>query len=129
MLAGLFAGAGLGIAAHLGFAGSSALEGAVEYVTEPLGQIFLKLLFMLVLPIILSALSLGVAGLGDGRATWAASGSRRWPTRWSFSSIAVVIGLTLVNLLQPGGGITPEAARELSCAAGRTSASAVAPAG
>ena len=36
-------------------------------IAEPIGTIFLRLLFMLVMPLIVSALALGVAGLGDMR--------------------------------------------------------------
>ena len=58
MLAGLAIGATLGVAAHLGFADSPWLETLVRIV-EPVGTIFLRLLFMLVVPLVVSALSLG----------------------------------------------------------------------
>jgi len=45
----------------------SALPTWKNFATQPVGQVFLRLLFMLVIPLILSALSLGVAGLGDLR--------------------------------------------------------------
>ena len=44
------------------------LQQFVKLVTEPAGKIFLRLLFVLVLPLIVSALALGVSGLGDLRA-------------------------------------------------------------
>ena len=64
MLIGLLAGALLGGAAHQAAAGSAWLETLIRYGTEPIGRIFLRLLFMLVIPLIVTALSLGVAGLG-----------------------------------------------------------------
>src|SRR6186997_3219193 len=64
---GLLAGIGLGTLAHFVAGGSPALDGFVRYVTEPAGKIFLRLLFLLVIPLIVSALALGVAGLGDVR--------------------------------------------------------------
>jgi DAACS family dicarboxylate/amino acid:cation (Na+ or H+) symporter len=67
MLIGFAAGASLGAVAHAAFAGHPALETLVRYVTQPAGQIFLRLLFMLVVPLIVSALALGVTGLGDLR--------------------------------------------------------------
>ena len=67
MLAGLLTGIVLGVAANLLAGDSPRLAGFVQYVTEPAGRIFLRLLFMLVIPLILSALALGVAGLGDMR--------------------------------------------------------------
>ena len=68
MLAGLLVGTALGVLAHVVARRlAPALEAFVRYVTEPVGKIFLRLLFMLVIPLIVSALALGVAGLGDLR--------------------------------------------------------------
>ena len=67
MFAGLLAGIVLGVAANLLAGDSPRLAGFVQYVTEPVGRVFLRLLFMLVIPLIVSALALGVAGLGDLR--------------------------------------------------------------
>ena len=36
-----------------------------EYVTEPIGQIFLRLLFMLVIPLLFSALVVGISEMGE----------------------------------------------------------------
>ena len=44
------------------------IAGVIDYVAAPVGQIFLRLLFMLVLPLMFSALVLGVAEMGDSRA-------------------------------------------------------------
>ena len=38
-----------------------------EYVTEPIGQIFLRLLFMLVIPLLFSALVVGISEMGEIR--------------------------------------------------------------
>ncbi len=65
MAIGLVAGAGLGVAAHLAAAGEPWLDSLVEGFTDPAGQLFLRMLFALVIPLIVSALPLGVAGLGD----------------------------------------------------------------
>jgi Na+/H+-dicarboxylate symporter len=58
MLGGLLAGLVLGAAAHSLLGESSALEFWIAHTTEPVGQIFLRLLFVLVIPLILSALAL-----------------------------------------------------------------------
>lgn len=128
MLIGLVGGAALGTAAHALIAHpevaapldlAPVIDWLLVWVARPMGQIFLKLLFMLVLPIILSALALGVAGLGDAR-DLGRIGLKTLAYTVVVSSIAVVIGLTLVNLLQPGGGITPELREKLMAgAAGR----------
>src|SRR5262249_27317046 len=65
MIIGLALGLVLGVGAHLAFGASPALEAFVRNVTEPAGKIFLRLLFMLVIPLIVSGLAMGVAGLGD----------------------------------------------------------------
>ena len=44
------------------------VEPVVTYVTNPLGQVFLRLLFMLVIPLIVSALVVGIADMGEIRA-------------------------------------------------------------
>ena len=68
MLAGLVVGTVLGVLAHVvARPVATALATFVRYVTEPVGTLFLRLLFMLVIPLIVSALALGVAGLGDIR--------------------------------------------------------------
>jgi DAACS family dicarboxylate/amino acid:cation (Na+ or H+) symporter len=107
MLIGLVAGATLGGAAHLGAAGAPWLESLIRYGTEPIGRVFLRLLFMLVIPLIVTALSLGVAGLGDLRRL-SRIGFLTLGYTAIVSSIAVLIGVTLVNWIQPGRGLDPE---------------------
>src|SRR5262249_9022644 len=68
---------------------------------------FLRLLFMLVIPLVVSGLALGVAGLGDighlGRV-----GLKTLVYTVVVSTIAVLIGVGLVNLVKPGAGLSPE---------------------
>ncbi|MCW5893061.1 MAG: dicarboxylate/amino acid:cation symporter [bacterium] len=109
MLLGLVVGTSLGILAHATSAGAPWLEAVVVYGTEPLGQIFLRLLFMLVLPLVVSALALGVAGIGDvgqlGRI-----GLKTLAYTVLVSSVAVLLGVGLVDLFEPGRGL-PETLR------------------
>jgi len=116
MLLGLAAGAGLGVAAHVLFGSSPALATVVDRVTEPVGTIFLRLLFMLVIPLIVSALALGVAGLGDVRQL-GRLGLRTLVYTVAVSTIAVVIGVTLVNVLEPGRGLPPTVREQLTARA------------
>jgi DAACS family dicarboxylate/amino acid:cation (Na+ or H+) symporter len=104
ILAGAVLGAGLGGLAHLLWAGHPLLEAAVRWGSGPVGQVFLRLLFMLVLPLVVSALALGVAGLGDLRALGRV-GLRTLVLTVLLSSIAVLLGVGLVNLLDPGRGM------------------------
>ena len=43
------------------------VDTVTTYVTGPIGQIFLRLLFMLVIPLLFSALVIGIAEMGDVR--------------------------------------------------------------
>lgn len=105
------AGATAGILAHHLAGDASWLAGAVRYGSQPIGQIFLRLLQMLVVPLAFAALALGVADVGDLR-RFGRIGLKTLVYTVVVSFIAVLIGLTLVNLLRPGDGIEP-AAREL----------------
>ncbi len=107
MLAGLVAGAILGIASHILWRDAPQLAWFISHVTDPLGKVFLRLLFMLVIPLIVSALALGVVGLGDMR-TLGRIGLKTLAYTVGVSFLAVLIGLTLVNVLQPGSGLSPE---------------------
>ena len=107
MIAGLAAGITLGVAAHMVFGDAPALQAFVRLVTEPVGKIFLRLLFVLVLPLIVSALALGVSGLGDLKAL-GRIGLKTLAYTVVVSTIAVLIGVGMVNLLHPGSGLSPE---------------------
>lgn len=81
-------------------------------ITGPAGQIFLRLLFMLVIPLLFSALVIGVAEMGDlkslGRTGW-----KTLALTILLSGIAVVIGLFMVNVFRPGDGVDPALAAQL----------------
>lgn len=113
MLIGFLAGLGGGLAVNLSGGGDSAfVVWLVENVTGPAGQIFLRLLFMLVIPLLFSALAVGVAEMGDLKAL----GRTGWKTlafTVVISAVAVLIGLVLVNLLRPGQGVDPVLAQQL----------------
>jgi len=132
MLIGFLVGAIAGLAinlltGHLTVDGvppafSGWVEGLIQYVTEPVGQLFLRLLFMLVVPLVFSALILGVVEIGDPRALGRLGGKT---LVWVFGTtlIAVIIGLVVVSILQPGAGIDPalrDAMLSDSLAAGAT---------
>src|SRR3546814_1734543 len=68
MLIGFLAGLVIGLSVHYGAPGAAWVETVTTYVTGPLGQIFLRLLFMLVVPLLVSALIVGVAEMGEMRA-------------------------------------------------------------
>lgn len=101
VLIGFVLGTLLGLAAHAYATDAAWIHGLIDYATKPFGQIFLNLLFMLVVPLIFSALVLGVAELGD----IAALGRLGWKTliyTATVTAAAVGVGLVCVNLFQPG---------------------------
>ena len=72
-----------------------------------LGQLFLNTLSMLVIPLLVSAVITGVTSLGDVRHLGRVAGVT--VTYYLVTvAIAVFIGLVLVNLIQPGVGISTE---------------------
>jgi len=105
MLAGGGIGVFAGLLAHALLPGDPRVEAVVKYVTTPVGTIFLRLLFMLVIPLLVSALALGVTGLGDVRQL-GRIGLKTLVYTIAVSGIAVLLGVGLVNLLQPGAGMT-----------------------
>ncbi len=69
MAIGFAAGLLLGLAAHYGAGADAAwVKWFTSYVTQPAGTLFLRLIFMLVIPLLFSALVMGVAEMGDVRA-------------------------------------------------------------
>ncbi len=74
----------------------------VDYVSFPIGQIFLNLLFMLAVPVIFAALVVGVGELDLG--SLGRVGFKAMALTVIASSIAVAIGLIAVNTIQPGVG-------------------------
>jgi len=80
----------------------------MKFVTDIftfVGGIFLRLIFMVVVPFILSALILGVFELSKGRGLGKVAGMSLVYTI-VFSSLAVLIAVILTNALQPGAGVT-----------------------
>jgi Na+/H+-dicarboxylate symporter len=88
------------------------VETVTTYVTGPIGQIFLRLLFMMVLPLLFSALVIGIAEMGDVR-VFKRVGIKTLFYTILLSSIAVVIALAVTNLFEPGAGVPPELAQQL----------------
>ncbi len=123
ILAGFLAGLIAGLAAYGLGGGAAWIENFITYVTTPLGQIFLRLLFMLVIPLLFSALVVGIAEMGEIRALKAV-GIKTLVYTVAVSTIAVLVSLAVVNIIRPGDGMDPAAARDL-LAQGGSSASGI----
>lgn len=112
ILIGFVGGLVAGLLAYTFARDAAWIETIVTYVTNPIGQIFLRLLFMLVIPLLFSALVVGIAEMGEVKSLGKV-GLRTLLYTVVVSSIAVAISITLVNLIKPGEGIDPAAAAEL----------------
>jgi len=125
ILLGLVIGAIVGITANLTLGGDHpAVQWVNQYLAGPVGQIFLRMLIMIVVPLIFASISLGVAGLGDLRSVGRVGGK----TMVYFvitTALAATIGLTLVQVFKPGTRITPEVRTELSAQFGEDASSRV----
>src|SRR5262247_4093191 len=78
----------------------------VDNITNPIGQLFLRLLLMIVVPLVFSSLVVGVAGIGDIRKLGRV-GLKSFAYCLVISAISVVIGLFLANLIRPGKRMDP----------------------
>ena len=105
ILLGLIVGAGLGGTSRLVFGADAPwLAWTTTQLTEPVGQLFLRLLLMTVVPLVFSSLVVGTAGIGNlkrlGRV-----GAKTLGFTLVLSMISVLIGLSLANLIKPGAKI------------------------
>ena len=112
MLIGFVVGLALGLFVHLTQQGAPWVDVVTTYVTGPIGQIFLRLIFMLVIPLLFSALVVGIAEMGDVRSLKRVGFKTLFFTI-GISAIAVVLALAVVNIFQPGAGVDPVLAQTL----------------
>lgn len=90
----------LGIAVGAIFYGNPDIQ---KYL-QPIGTIFIRLIKMIVIPIVVSSIIVGVAGVGDIKKLGKLGGK----TILYFeiiTTIAIIIGLSSANLFHPGTGI------------------------
>jgi DAACS family dicarboxylate/amino acid:cation (Na+ or H+) symporter len=95
--------AGIGVNKLLG-GDNSKVVWIVDNITQPVGQLFLRLLLMIVVPLVFSSLVVGIAGIGDIRKLGRV-GLKSFGYCLVISAISVAIGLTLANTIRPGAKI------------------------
>ena len=100
LILSLVAGLVGGIIAHQ-FSDVSWVNAFAVHILPPVGQIFLRLIFMIVVPVVFSAIVLGIYELAEGQQFGAVARKTLFWT-FVFSGISVAVGVTLVNLVQPG---------------------------
>ncbi|HYC74798.1 dicarboxylate/amino acid:cation symporter [Brevundimonas sp.] len=120
MLLGFVVGLGGGL--YVNLTGQVVIPEVMDIIVA-VGQIFLRLLFMLVLPLLFAALAVGVAEMGDLKSLGRV-GYKTLLFTILVSAIAVGIGLGMVNWFRPGDGVDPVLAQQL-LAQGAEGASAI----
>jgi DAACS family dicarboxylate/amino acid:cation (Na+ or H+) symporter len=105
ILLGLIVGAVAGLIANYAATRRPEFGASVKFaafnVLEPLGKVFLRLVLMVVIPLVVSALALGVLELGDVRRLGRV-GLRTLLYTLILSASSVAIGVGLVNAFKPG---------------------------
>ncbi len=91
---------------------SDEITQTISTFAEGIGQVFLRLIFMVVVPLVFCALTLGVAGIGDTRKL-GRLGFRTLVITLVFSTCSVFIGLGLANTIKPGARMSPESREQL----------------
>ncbi len=84
----------------------------IAFFADIIGQIFLRLIFMVVVPLVFCALTLGVAGIGDARKL-GRMGVQTLLVTLIFSITSVLIGLSLANTLKPGNQISVQSKEQI----------------
>ena len=80
----------------------------MQFITECftlVGAVFLRMIFMIVIPLLCSALILGVFELGKGRGLGKVAGMSIVYTL-TLSSLAVLVAIVTTNVFKPGVGVT-----------------------
>jgi DAACS family dicarboxylate/amino acid:cation (Na+ or H+) symporter len=106
ILLGLAVGAAAGVFSNVMWRDAPQLLWVVDNIANPIGQVFLRMLFMVVVPLVFTSLALGVATLGDisriGRI-----GGKALGFFLATTALAASLGLLLMNFIRPGGSLDP----------------------
>jgi len=107
ILIGLITGLVAGIFCNYFFNGNTGIQWVVSNIAYPAGQIFLRMIFMIIVPLIFAAIALGIADFKDiskiGRI-----GFKVILFTVIITSISVIIGIVMVDIFHPGSGISTE---------------------
>src|SRR5437667_5819902 len=71
---------------------------------KPLGDGFIKLIKMIIAPIIFCTVVVGIAGMEDMKKV-GKTGGYALPYFEIVNSVGLIVGLTIVNVVQPGAGM------------------------
>ncbi len=105
ILLGLFVGIILGLLCNLFIEDKDRIQWLVNNISNPLGQIFLRMIFMIVVPLIFVAIVLGVADFKDIRKI-GRIGGKAIAFTLVITTVSVLIGIIAVNVIEPGRQIS-----------------------
>jgi Na+/H+-dicarboxylate symporters len=94
-------------------------------VVQPLGRLFIRIIFMVVIPLVFSAIVLGVAEMGDLRKLGRV-GLKSVGATFLFSGVGVAIALGVAGFFSPGKSLDPETRASLIAEYGADAAGKVA---
>jgi len=83
-----------------------AVLGESIVVIKPIGDLFLRLIRMVVVPLVFASLLVGTATVGDPKKL-GRIGGRTLAYYLCTTAIAITIGLLIANIVQPGAGMDP----------------------
>jgi proton glutamate symport protein len=98
LTAWIFIGLGLGILFGL------VAPAEWSITLKPMGKLFIRLIKMIVAPLVFASLVTGLVGAGHGSIGRLLLKALIW--FWLATSVALVMGLTTANFLEPGKGVT-----------------------
>ncbi|MGA5690862.1 cation:dicarboxylate symporter family transporter [Cytobacillus pseudoceanisediminis] len=103
----IFIGLILGIAVGGIFYGSE----TAQSVLQPFGDLFIRLIKMIVVPIVLSTIIVAIAGVGDLKAV-GKLGGKSLTYFIGMTLVAIVVGLIAGNVIQPGAGLNMDSLQQ-----------------
>jgi DAACS family dicarboxylate/amino acid:cation (Na+ or H+) symporter len=110
LVLGAVAGCTLNALVENGMVSRQPIEWIVNNLTQPVGAIFLNLIFLAIIPLVFASLAVGVTRLG-GTGNMGRVGVRMLAYVFVTTACAAAIGLTLVNAVRPGHFV-PETQRD-----------------
>ena len=75
-----------------------------QSVLQPFGDLFIRLIKMIVVPIVLSSIIVAIAGVGDLKSV-GKLGAKSLTYFIGMTLIAIAVGLISANIFQPGAGL------------------------
>jgi len=112
ILAGLVAGIVVGLSLHASYPAADATLASVADYLKLLPDVFLKLIKMIIAPLVMATIVTGIAGMGDSAAL-GRIGAKAMAWFITAGLASLTLGLVLVNLFQPGGGLAMQPAAPL----------------